>query len=49
MKLINKVLVIQARWEIEEKVMIFLRELRLNPPKAPVMAEEMMKINDEKN
>jgi len=34
---------IQARWEIEEKVIIFLSELMLNPPKAPHPAEKIMR------
>ena len=30
---------IQARWAIDEKVIIFLIELTLNPPKAPMIAD----------
>lgn len=30
---------IQARWAIDEKVMIFLIELILNPPIAPIVAD----------
>lgn len=30
---------IQARWAIDEKVIIFLIELILNPPRAPIIAD----------
>jgi hypothetical protein len=29
----------QAKWEIEEKEIIFLRDLMLKPPRAPITAE----------
>jgi hypothetical protein len=36
---------IHARWEIEEKAIIFFKELRLNPPRGPTTLDEMTKIN----
>jgi hypothetical protein len=35
---------IQAKWEIEEKVIIFLIEFRLNPPSAPIEQEAKIRI-----